>query len=130
MEAIDPTLAARSAAPVAPPAARAATRPAPGTGPNFRQVLEQQTAAAPRVRFSKHAQERLDRRQIALTTHHLARLDEAVARAHAKGARESLVLMDDLALIVSVRNQTVITATNAASREENVFTNIDSAVIA
>ena len=128
MEAIDPTPAARSAAPVTPAAVRATARPEPGA--SFRQVLEQQTAAAPRVRFSKHAQERLDRRQIALTAHHLSRLDEAVARAQANGARESLVLMDDLALIVSVRNQTVITATNAATREDNVFTNIDSAVIA
>ena len=65
-----------------------------------------------------------------MTTQDLARLDAAVGRARAKGARESLVLLDDLALVVSVRNQTVITATDAASRKDNVFTNIDSAVIA
>jgi flagellar operon protein len=59
----------------------------------------------------------------------MKQLQEAVNRARAKGARESLVLMGELALVVSVKNNTVITAVDGANMRENVFTNIDSAVI-
>lgn len=59
----------------------------------------------------------------------LSRLAGGVNRAAAKGARESLVLMDDKAFVVSVRNRTVITAVDGENMKENVFTNIDSAVI-
>ena len=57
-------------------------------------------------------------------------LDKLVQKAAAKGARESLVLMDDIALVVSIRNRTVITAVDGQSLKDNVFTNIDSAIIA
>ena len=59
----------------------------------------------------------------------MKQLQEAVNRARAKGARESLVLMGELALVVSVKNNTVITAVDGANMRVNVFTNIDSAVI-
>jgi flagellar operon protein len=111
---------------------RSAPSPTLGGGPgdaSFQDLLSQELNGGG-LRFSKHAQARLAQRNIQLTPEHLDRLGDAVSRAAAKGARESLILMDDLALIVSVQNQTVITATDAASRRENVFTNIDSAVIA
>ncbi len=57
------------------------------------------------------------------------RVKEGVDRAAAKGARESLVLMDNVALVVSIKNRTVITAVDKANLKESVFTNIDSAVI-
>lgn len=60
----------------------------------------------------------------------MQRLAGAVDKAAAKGSRDSLVLMDDLALVVSIRNRTVITAVDANSRRGNVFTNIDSVVLA
>jgi len=59
----------------------------------------------------------------------MARLQDGVERAAAKGAREALVLMDDMAFVVSVKNRTVITAVDAARMKHNVFTGIDSAVI-
>ena len=59
----------------------------------------------------------------------MALLKDAVNKAEAKGAKESLILMDQLALVVSVKNRTVITAVDGASLKDNVFTNIDSAVI-
>ena len=52
-----------------------------------------------------------------------------MTRAAAKGARSSLVLMDKAALVVSVPNRTVITAVDKAALKENIFTNIDSAMI-
>ncbi|HEX3047301.1 MAG TPA: flagellar biosynthesis protein, partial [Bacillota bacterium] len=56
-------------------------------------------------------------------------LRDAVNKAEAKGARESLILMDQMALVVSIKNRTVITAVDNESLKDNVFTNIDSAVI-
>jgi flagellar operon protein len=87
-------------------------------------------AASESVRFSAHAQTRLQSRQIALEAGHLDRLQGAVQRAASKGARDALVLMDDLAMVVSVVNRTVVTVVDKDNLKQNVFTNIDSAVIA
>lgn len=81
------------------------------------------------IRLSAHAEERLRSSRIELTQEHMDRLKGAVSKAAAKGARESLILLDDLALVVSVKNRTVITAIAPDRIRENVFTNIDSAVI-
>jgi flagellar operon protein len=80
------------------------------------------------LKFSRHAIERLEGRNLALGSAEMERLGSAVARAGEKGARESLVLLDELAFVVSVRNRTVITALQPS--KEGVFTSIDSAVIA
>lgn len=100
--------------------------PKPAAG-SFKEVLEQKLAGE--LKFSQHSQERLRSRHIQLGDTEMKQLQEAVNRARAKGARESLVLMGDLALVVSVKNNTVITAVDGANLRENVFTNIDSAVI-
>ena len=81
------------------------------------------------VKFSAHAQERLRSRSINLTPADMGKIDEAVRLATAKGARESLLLTDKGAFVVSVKNRTVITVVDSAHMKENVFTNIDSAVI-
>ncbi len=81
------------------------------------------------VRFSKHAASRLADRNIELTKEQVNRLNLGAAKASAKGINESLVLVDSLAFIVNVPNQTVITAMNQTETDENVFTNIDGAVI-
>lgn len=95
-------------------------------GASFDAVLRQEVEG---VRLSAHAQERLRSSRIELTPEHLDRLSGAVSKAAAKGARESLILLDDLALVVSIKNRTVITAIGPDRIKENVFTNIDSAVI-
>lgn len=82
------------------------------------------------VRFSAHARDRLESRQIVMTEQRQARLEDAVARADDKGANRSLVLLDNLALVVSVKNRVVITALDDSQAKGGVFTNIDSAVIA
>lgn len=92
-------------------------------GEEFAGVLQD------RLKVSGHAQTRLDSRGITLGDAEWSRVMQGVDRAAAKGAKESLVLMDGTALVVSVRNRTLITAVDAASSKENVFTNIDSAVI-
>jgi len=109
------------------PAPRQA-KAAPGT--SFAEVLQQQLLQTQEgVRFSAHAQERLRLRAIELTSADLSRIDDAVKRAASKGARESLLMSDKAAFVVSVKNRTVITVVDAAHMRENVFTNIDSAVI-
>jgi flagellar operon protein len=82
------------------------------------------------ITWSAHASARLKQRGIELTDAQHARLETAVDKAVAKGAKDSLVLLDDNALVVSAKNRTVITALGMHQARENVFTNIDSAVIA
>jgi flagellar operon protein len=97
---------------------------------SFNQVLEQQRLeGATDLKFSAHAQERLQSRGIHLSTEDLVRLRQGLAQAAAKGSKESLLMKDGVGFVVSVKNQTVITAVDAASMKGNVFTNIDSAVI-
>jgi flagellar operon protein len=95
------------------------------------QAQQAQTLSAQQgVRFSAHAQKRLDKRDIQLGDDGLARLNDAVDRAAQRGGRESLVLMDDMAFIVNVKDRLVVTAMNGTSRKEGVFTQIDSVVLA
>ncbi|MDD3172559.1 MAG: flagellar protein [Herbinix sp.] len=79
------------------------------------------------LKFSKHANERLASRNIDLTDNQLERLEIGAKKAGEKGINESLVMVDDLAFIVNIKNNTVITAVNDG--ENKVFTNIDGAVI-
>lgn len=94
---------------------------------SFSDILE---AKKENVKFSKHASERLHDRQINLSTEQLERLNSGVSQAREKSINESLVMMDDLAFIVNVGSNTVITAINQGEKSSNqVFTNIDGAVI-
>jgi flagellar operon protein len=102
------------------------TTPPPGT---FKQLLD--SALSQPVKLSGHAQERLNASRRPLSEAELKELAGAVDRAAQKGARDALILMRDrdLALVVSVKNRTVITAVDGDRVKENIFTNIDSAVI-
>lgn len=81
------------------------------------------------VKFSKHAGERLTDRNISLTDEQLQRLNQGVMKAESKGIKESLVLLDDYAFIVNTKNNIVVTAMDQSMEEENVYTNIDGAVV-
>jgi flagellar operon protein len=82
------------------------------------------------IRFSEHAKTRLKSRGIDFGQELMSKLGGAVDKAAQKGAtKDSLVLMQDMALIVNVKNRTVITAMDRSDMKENVFTNIESAVI-
>lgn len=98
-------------------------------GPCFDQLFQQQLEEQTNVKFSAHALKRLESRQISLDNQDMALLKDAVNKVEAKGGKESLILMDQMALVVSVKNRTVITAVDSNNLKENVFTNIDSAVI-
>ena len=94
------------------------------------QLLQVQAPASPAVKFSTHAQQRLQQRDITLGDEAVAKINQAVDRAQEKGSKESLILLDDLAFVVSVKNRVVITAVDQPSMKQNVFTNIDSVVLA
>lgn len=98
------------------------------TGQSFQEILEQQRVQnTGGLKFSKHASERLVSRNIDLTSSQLGRLETGAKKASEKGIKESLVMVDNLAFIVNVKNNTVVTAVNDG--EDRIFTNIDGAVI-
>jgi len=103
----------------APPEVRRGSR-----GPAFADVL------GGAIHLSRHAQKRVDRRDLDLDPARLQRLDSAISRAAEKGARNSVVMIDELAVVVDVRGRTVITAMEHEGEGPRVFTNIDSVVIA
>ena len=88
-----------------------------------------QSKSNEQLKFSKHATVRLADRGIELTDAQLERLNDGAQKAGQKGIRDSLVIVDDLAFIVNVPNKTVVTAMDSRETEENVFTNINGAVI-
>ncbi|MCL4424601.1 MAG: flagellar protein [Firmicutes bacterium] len=92
----------------------------------FARILQEEMEG---LRFSQHAQVRLASGQVQLSPEDMGKIQAAVDLVARKGSRDSLILYRDLALVVSVRNKTVITAVSGERRKENVFTNIDSTVI-
>jgi flagellar operon protein len=94
-------------------------------GSQFQAELSKQTG----VKLSAHAQKRFAERNVQLGADEQARLGAGMDRIKAKGADKSLVLMDDLALVVSARNRVVITAVDSTNAKDSVFTGIESAVI-
>ncbi len=97
----------------------------------FQEILQQKSDVASRegLKFSKHADARLQDRDIHLTQEQLQRLEMGTKKADEKGIKESLMIMDDMAFIVNVKNHVVVTAMDQSANSENIFTNIDGAVI-
>jgi len=81
------------------------------------------------LKFSKHALQRLKTREINLDESKLHKLNEAVAKAKSKGARDALILVEDMAFIVNIPSKTVVTALNETESKEHIFTQIDSTII-
>ncbi len=104
-------------------------------GASFQEILEKKAVSDEAVgtanvlKFSKHAGARLEQRDIRLTEEQLLRLTQGTQKAGMRGIKESLVLMDNMAFIVNTQNNTVVTAMDQDMNEENIFTNIDGAVI-
>ena len=96
---------------------------------SFKDVLKAKENISSELKFSKHAANRLSSRNIELTGSQMDRLKLGTQKASEKGIKETLVLVDSLAFIVNVPSNTVVTAMNQNETEENIFTNIDGAVI-
>lgn len=98
----------------------------PIDGNSFSETLSEVQS----LRFSNHAQKRLEFRNINLSEDGMTRLANAVDKAEKRGGKESLVMVDDMAFIVNVRDRLVVTALDSKNRGEGVFTQIDSVVFA
>lgn len=112
---------------------RVQKKPEVGQNTSFYGILKEKSEKIQgegELKFSKHAGNRLEQRNIVLTDDQIRRLKDATNKADEKGIKESLMLMDNMAFIVNVKSSTVITAMDQTENDENVFTNIDGAVIA
>jgi flagellar operon protein len=115
---------------VAPAQTGRIAAPAPASAPkgvSFTDVLRKKVDG---LRFSAHAETRMASRNITLTPELMGKLEKAVSGAATKGARDSLIIMKNCAFIVNIPNRTVVTAMDGENLKENIFTNIDSAVLA
>ncbi|SRR6266702_3180739 len=110
------------------PQVRPHADPPKGGRSRFVALLDEKSQAE-EVRFSQHARERLKAREINLSGSDLEKLNGAVEKVAKKGGKESLVLLGDSALVVSIKNRTVVTVLDREKMGGNVFTNIDSAVL-
>lgn len=103
--------------------------------PAARPSDEGQTASfqtmlrASELKFSHHAEVRMQQRGIQLKPEQLSEIVTALEQAAGKGARDSLVLYRDIAMIVNVPTKTVVTAMDGQAASGSVFTQIDSAVV-
>ena len=100
------------------------------SGTSFQATLRACLGREPQLQFSDHAANRLQQRQIQLNGTDVTKLEDAVSQAERKGGKESLILLNDMAFIVSVRDRTIVTALDTTAGQPKVFTNIDSVVMA
>jgi flagellar operon protein len=96
------------------------------SGRSFDELLREKSGE---VKFSAHAQKRIDERKISIDSTEMKKLQSGVEKLKEKGGRESVILMDDKAFVVSVKNNTVVTIMDEKSIKDNVFTNIDSMMV-
>ena len=95
---------------------------------DFKELLQKQINQNEKIQFSKHAKERIASRRINVSDIQMDKLTSGLEKAADKGSKDSLIMVDGVAYVVSVENNTVITAIDNENVKENVFTNIDSAV--
>lgn len=96
---------------------------------DFGQILEKIQNKDEEIKFSKHATERLNSRDMSLSLDEMNRLKSAFHKAESKGVKDALILMDDKAFIANINNKVIITTVNKEQLKDNIFTNIDGAVI-
>lgn len=96
---------------------------------DFQKQFRSSLRRVENLQFSNHAVKRLMDRGVEITSDKAQRLVDAVETAREKGAQDSLILLDELAFVVSVGNKTVITACDMNGLKEGVFTKIDSAIL-
>jgi flagellar operon protein len=96
---------------------------------SFEEVLKNVAKNNSEIKFSKHAIERMNKRNIKLSDNDIDKIKNAINKAGEKGVKEALILMNNTAFIASVKNRTIITTAASEQLKDNVFTNIDGAVI-
>lgn len=92
---------------------------------NFKDVL----AEAQTLKISKHAKERLQERNIIINEQQWQTINKKMDEAKSKGITDSLVVTNNAALLVSTKNNTVVTAMNRDEASERIFTNINGTIL-
>ncbi|MBS4959351.1 MAG: flagellar biosynthesis protein [Clostridiales bacterium] len=95
----------------------------------FDALFKQEVKKAEQLQFSKHSKERIEERGISLTDQLMEDMNAAIGKARLKGAKDVVMIGKDAAFIVNVPNNVVVTAISSEEMKDNIFTNIDSAVI-
>jgi flagellar operon protein len=96
---------------------------------SFEEILKRTQDFSRDIKFSKHALDRMDNRNIQLSSNEMNRLKTGFDKAEEKGVNDALILMEDKAFIASIKNKTIITTVSREQLKDSVFTNIDGAVI-
>jgi|SRR5690625_3017679 len=92
---------------------------------NFKDILSKQQG----IKVSKHAKQRLQERNIHINEQQWKKIEQKVNEARMKGVKDSLVIMNNSTLLVSAKNNTVITAMNKQEATSKIFTNIDGTIL-
>ncbi len=95
----------------------------------FSDVLKNKIKSGTDLKFSSHAMKRIEDRNIHLNSENISRLENGIKEAEKKGSVNSVIMMDNSAYIVSIKNKTVVTAVDQLNTRGNIFTNIDSVAI-
>lgn len=95
---------------------------------NFNQLFQTELDKTEKLKFSNHAEKRMSERNINLSEEEITKISEGIEKAGEKGANDALVLYNDVVLIASVRNNTIITAMDKNNTDNNIITNVDSAI--
>lgn len=98
-------------------------------GNQFASMMQERIQQTEGVQFSKHAENRIRQRGIDMSEDVMANLNQAVEKARAKGARDTVIIGSEGAFIVNVPNNIVVTTISEQEMKNNIFTNIDSAVL-
>lgn len=96
---------------------------------NFKEILKKAQGKNEEIKFSKHALERMDSRDVKLNLEEVKKIEMAFKKAEEKGVKDAFILLGDKGFIASIENKTVITSITNEELKENIFTNIDGAVI-
>ncbi len=122
---VDPASVGKSS----PQTRRSEEMPGSSQSPSFSDIFQEKLNEEQGIRFSAHALQRIEERNLMPSLQSLERLNHGVQQVQEKGGRSSLILVDDTAFVVSVKNKTVVTAIDRQNAGDQVFTNIDSVAI-
>lgn len=96
----------------------------------FKDILNQHLVNnSSLLKISKHAEKRLQERGIIINPDRWSMISEKVSEAKTKGVQESLVIVKEAALLVSAKNNIVITALDRNEAKSQIFTNINGTIV-
>lgn len=96
---------------------------------SFKTLLSAEIQDKLELKISKHAEKRLQDRGILINERQWSEISVKIQEAKAKGVNDSLVVLKDAALVVSAKNNTVITALDRDEAKTQIFTNINGTIL-